>query len=286
VCGRYAAAKDTTTIVEEFSVEQVVDPAPQPSWNVAPTDTVAFVVERPVSAGAPAEAPGGSGAAEVPVAAGAQRIQRQLRAARWGLVPSWAKDPAIGNRMINARWEQAAEKPAFRAAFARRRCLIPADGYFEWYATAQAGASGKPRKQPYFIHRADGRALALAGLYEFWRPDPEADWLVTVSVLTTSSAGPLAALHDRMPVVIDPAGYGAWLDPTTAVGPDFDATLAVDLLEVYPVATTVNSVRNDGPELIEPLPAEEAQDVPGPPEFRPEGRVPAEPGDPQRPAGR
>jgi putative SOS response-associated peptidase YedK len=241
VCGRYAAAKDTATLVTEFEVEAVIDPAPQPNYNVAPTNQVAFVVERPVEA---------------------DHLQRQLRVARWGLVPSWAKDPAIGARMINARWDGAATKPAFRAAFAKRRCLIPADGYFEWYAppagaAAPAGASGaRPRKQPYFIHRTDGTDLALAGLYEFWRPDPEAEWLVTVTVLTTDSQGPLAAIHDRMPVVIDPSAYSAWLDPTKPVPPGPDARLPVELLAAYPISTAVNSVRNNGPELLAPIPPE------------------------------
>jgi putative SOS response-associated peptidase YedK len=242
VCGRYAASRDTAAIVEEFGVEQVVEPAPEPSWNVAPTDTVAFVVDRP--------------------AEDAGAIARQLRRARWGLVPSWAKDPSIGSRMINARWEQAAEKPAFRRAFAKRRCLVPADGYFEWYATSQRGPGGKPRKQPFYIHRPDGCALGLAGLYEFWRAGPEDDWLVTVTVLTTASAGPLAALHDRMPVVIDPAAYAAWLDPAEPLGPGFAGTLAVDVLTAHPVGTAVNAVRNDGPELVAPLPADGTTEVP------------------------
>lgn len=234
MCGRYAAAKDTATLVTEFEVETVVDPAPEPSYNVAPTDRVALVVDRPGEDG---------------------HVQRQLRAARWGLVPSWATDPRIGARMINARWEQAAAKPAFRAAFARRRCLLPADGYFEWYTPA-AGPAGRPRKQPYFIHRADGADLALAGLYEFWRPSPQDEWLVTVAVLTRDAVGPLAAIHARMPVVVDPAEYAAWLDPAVSVPPDVTSRLAADLLVARPVGLAVNSVRNNGPELLEPLPAE------------------------------
>lgn len=240
MCGRYAAAKDTATLVEEFQVETVVDPAPGPNYNVAPTNQVAFVLDRPVE--------------------GSAGPHRQLRVARWGLVPSWAKDPAIGARMINARWEQAAEKPAFRAAFARRRCLIPADGYFEWYAPAALPGHAKPRKQPYFIHRGDGASVGLAGLYEFWRASPEEDWLVTVTVLTTDSIGPLAAIHDRMPVLIDPSGYSRWLDPAAPVDAGFDAVLAVDLLTAHPVSTAVNSVRNNSPELLEPIPAEPAPD--------------------------
>ena len=240
MCGRYAAAKDTASLVDEFSVEAVIDPAPEANYNVAPTNTVAFVVDRAADDG---------------------HIQRQLRAARWGLVPSWAKDPSIGARMINARWENAAEKPAFRRAFAKRRCLVPADGYFEWYAPTIPGVT-KPRKQPYFIHRTDRADLALAGLYEFWRPSPQDEWLVTVTVLTTDSAGPLAAIHDRMPVVIAPDGYQRWLDPTTTVDRGFDGMLSVDLLTAYPVATTVNSVRNNGPALLEPIPVAEDLGVP------------------------
>jgi putative SOS response-associated peptidase YedK len=244
VCGRYAAAKDTATLVEEFQVETVVGGAPEPNFNVAPTNEVAFVVDRPVD--------------------GPSGVERQLRVARWGLVPSWAKDPKIGSRMINARWENAAEKPAFRSAFAKRRCLIPADGYFEWYTPVGPGvaqsAAGKPRKQPYFIHRADGGGLALAGLYEFWRPSPEEDWLVTVTVLTTDSIGPLAAIHDRMPVIIQPSGYARWLDPAARVDTGFDARIAVDVLTAYPVSTAVNSVRNNSPELLTPIAAEPAID--------------------------
>ncbi len=242
MCGRYAAAKDTATLVEEFQVETVVDPAPGPNYNVAPTNQVAFVVDRPID--------------------GSDGLERQLRVARWGLVPSWAKDPKIGSRMINARWENAAEKPAFRSAFAKRRCLIPADGYFEWYTPAvQAGvqsAAAKPRKQPYFIHRGDGAGLALAGLYEFWRPGPEEDWLVTVTVLTTDSIGPLAAIHDRMPLMIEASGYPRWLDPAVRVDTGFDARLAVDLLTAYPVSPAVNSVRNNSADLLAPIPAEPA----------------------------
>ncbi len=246
MCGRYAAAKDTATLVDEFEVDEVVDPAPVPRYNVAPTHDVPFVVTRSVD----------------------ERLQRQLRTARWGLVPSWAKDPKIGARMINARWEQAAQKPAFRAAMAKRRCVLPADGYFEWYqprggvvpaaGLARPGARPvKPRKQPFFIHRDDGRSLALAGLYEFWRPSPEEPWLVTVAVLTTQAAEPLRHIHDRMPVMLDSSALAAWLDLDTPVDPDFSGFLPAEQLIAYPVSTQVNSVANDGPRLLEPLSAQE-----------------------------
>jgi putative SOS response-associated peptidase YedK len=237
VCGRYAAAKDTATLVEEFEVDAVLDQAPGPSYNVAPTDQVAYVVDRPVE-----EAP----------------IQRQLRTARWGLVPSWAKDASGGARMINARWEQAHLKPAFRRAFATRRCLVPADGYYEWYRTTAPAGSGQPAKQPFFLHRADGRSLGLAGLYEFWRAAPDAPWLVTVAVLTGDADGALRALHDRMPVVIDPHAYDSWLDPLAEVGPGFVGLLDPALIVARPVSTAVNSVRNNGPHLLDPLPVADA----------------------------
>jgi putative SOS response-associated peptidase YedK len=235
VCGRYAAAKDTATLVEEFEIDDVVDPAPAPSYNVAPTDQVAFVVDRPHE-----DAP----------------VQRQLRLARWGLVPSWSKDAKGGARMINARWEQAQNKPAFRAAFAKRRCLIPADGYYEWYRTQAEPGSGRPAKQPFYLHRDDGRSLGLAGLYEFWREGPDAPWLVTVTVLTGDAVGGLRTLHDRMPVVIDPQAYDEWLDPTAQVGPDFPGLLDPSSIVARPVGTAVNSVRNNGAHLLDPLPVD------------------------------
>ncbi len=237
MCGRYAAARDTATLVEEFEVEAVLEPAPGPNYNVAPTDQVALVVDRQVEGGG---------------------VQRQLRTARWGLVPAWARDPSIGSRMINARWEQAAAKPAFRAAWARRRCLLPADGYFEWYTPTGAPGAPRPRKQPYFIHRADGRDLAMAGLFEFWRPDPGAPWLVTTTVLTVPAEGAMARIHDRMPLVLPEAAFGAWLDPGSADPPD--ARLRADLLQAHPVSTAVNSVRNNAPDLIEPV-APEPEDA-------------------------
>ena len=142
---------------------------------------------------------------------------------RWGLVPSWAKDPSIGNRMINARMETVAEKPAFRRAFAKRRCLLPADGYFEWYPTEELTAAGKPRKQPFFIHPKDGGVLAMAGLYEIWRDptrdedDPDAfRW--TCTVITTDAEDDLGQIHDRMPLMVERERWGQWLDPDPAAG--------------------------------------------------------------------
>jgi putative SOS response-associated peptidase YedK len=237
MCGRYAASRRPEDLVEEFEVAAPPEEVLPPHYNVAPTDTVYAVVER-----APRE-----DRSAPPV--------RQLRAVRWGLVPSWAKDPSIGSKMINARVEGVAEKPAFRKAFARRRCLLPADGYFEWYVDERG------KKQPYFIRPADGGVLAMAGLYEFWRDpskaeDDPAGWLTTCTVITTSATDDLGRIHDRMPMLIERDRYGTWLDPALE-DPDRLRSLLVPAapgrLTAYPVSTDVSSVRNDGPHLVEPV---------------------------------
>lgn len=232
----------------EFEVQRATDVVLAPDYNVAPTKEVYAVSTR--------------------TARGEDVPQRELAVARWGLVPSWAKDPKIGSRMINARWETAAEKPAFRRAFAKRRCLLPADGYYEWYTPsaddAPRGRSGKPLKQPYFIHPADDDVLAMAGLYEFWR-DPERDpedpdsWLRTVTILTTSATDDLGRIHDRMPMCVQREQWTQWLDPDLSDVPQIRSLArpaAPGWLAAYPVSTQVNSVRNNGPELLVPIPPE------------------------------
>ncbi len=195
---------------------------------------------------------------------------RQLSVMRWGLVPSWAKDPSIGNRMINARMETLAEKPSFRRAFAKRRCLLPADGYYEWYTPQGNGGpktkAGKPQKQPFFIHRTDGESLAMAGLYEWWRskdhsPDDPDGWLLSTTVITTSSSDALGRIHERMPLVVSSDNWTRWLDPDLQEIDEVQPLLVPAVathLSAYPVSTRVNNVRNNGPDLIEPLPLEEA----------------------------
>jgi putative SOS response-associated peptidase YedK len=252
MCGRYASARKRIELLEEFSVQRdaVTEPL-QPDYNVAPTKPVYAVLER-----SDARAPDVSSAdgAEQGAARPAMAT-RELRVLRWGLVPFWAKDPKIGSRMINARIETVAEKPAFRHAFAKRRCLLPADGYYEWQARPDAA------KQPVYISPRNGRPLALAGLYELWRDravasdDPDA-WLWTATVITTSAPDELGVIHDRMPMIIDPNRWADWLDPASADPADLRALLvpaAVSGLQVYPVSTQVNAVRNNGPQLIEPL---------------------------------
>ncbi len=249
MCGRYASSRKPEDLIEEFEVvDNRVQQPLEADYNVAPTKEVYAVVQRPPSRDSD----------EPP--------QRQLRTLRWGLVPSWAKDPGIGSRMINARMETVAEKPAFKRAFAVRRCLLPADGYFEWYPTSQTGKNGKPLKQPFFVRPADGGVLAMAGLYEIWR-DPTRDeqdperfrW--TCTVLTTQAEDDLGHIHDRMPLMVEAARRAAWLDPAVSSRDDLLSLLvpaAPGQLEAFPVATLVNNVRNNGPELLEPLPLEES----------------------------
>lgn len=250
MCGRYAASRDTATLIEEFHVQRPPEHDLAADYNVAPTKEVYAVVDRESTRDA-------------------QRM-RELAIVRWGLVPSWANDPRIGSRMINARVETLTEKPAYRRAVSRRRCLLPADGYYEWYQSpaphAVKGKSGKPLKQPFFIHPTDGSALALAGLYEFWKdPQAAADdpgaWLWTVTVITTSAPDDLGRIHDRMPMCVQPDQWDPWLDPEATDGAAAVALLtpaAPGWLRADPVSTEVNNVRNNGPELIVPLKAEES----------------------------
>lgn len=248
MCGRYASSRRPEDLVEEFEIDrvEVAEPLP-PDYNVAPTKQVYAVVQRPAD---PKDEQGTS--------------ERQLRTVKWGLVPFWAKDPSIGNKMINARMETVHEKPAYRRPFASRRCLLPADGYFEWYATEQMTLAGKPVKQPFFIRPADGGVLAMAGLYEVWRDPARADddperFLWSCTVITTSAEDSVGHIHDRMPLMVQRDRWAPWLDP----GVDDPETLkellvpaAPGRLEAYPVSTDVNNVRNNGPELLDALVAE------------------------------
>ncbi|MGH3344110.1 MAG: SOS response-associated peptidase [Carbonactinosporaceae bacterium] len=241
MCGRYAASRDQDALALEFEVDRVATAAgtageatapPAADYNVAPTKPVPAVLER--------------------LDPDSGRPQRQLRVLNWGLVPSWARDPSCGGRLINARVETAARKPAFRRAFAKRRCLLPADGYFEWSGRSPG------RKQPFFIRPRGGGGLSMAGLYEIWRDpgraadDPRAlRWSATV--LTTAAEQGLDHLHDRMPVLLTPDRFGAWLDPRRADPAELSELLAPaarGTLEAYPVSLAVNDVRNNGPHLI------------------------------------
>ncbi|MDL5157165.1 SOS response-associated peptidase [Actinomycetospora termitidis] len=238
MCGRYALAKDPADLAEEFDARDATDGTlDTPEYNVAPTLTIPGVVDRH-----PRDEDGTPDPAS---------LERSVRAMKWGLVPSWAKDPSVGNRMINARGESLLEKPAFRKAAASRRCLLPADGWFEWLR------DGK-QKTPYFMtFAADstfaGRSLALAGLWETWRPERGADPLVSTTVVTIDSAGPLTEIHHRMPLVLPPDRWADWLDPenddpTGLLAPSEEILAAIEMRQV---SSKVNNVRNHGAELIE-----------------------------------
>lgn len=237
MCGRYVSASDRARLLEQFHAVAVDEPELAPDYNVAPSKPVYAVLERE-HADAPAV--------------------RELRIVQWGLIPSWAKDAKIGNRLVNARLETAGQKPSFRAAYTRRRCLLPADGYYEWYTPEIP----KARKQPYFIHSPDGHPLALAGLYEIWRDptvvrDDPASLRWTCTILTTTATDDLGRIHDRAPLLVPESQFDGWLDPSLPA-PPADALIpaAPGLLRADPVATTVNNVANNGPELIKPLPPE------------------------------
>lgn len=230
MCGRYASSAGQELLADTFELDEVVE-LPPPSWNVAPTDLVPGIVERP----------------------GGQGKRRKLVALKWGLVPSWSKDPGGGARMINARVETVADKPAFRRAFASRRCLLPADGYYEWYTTEQLDRRGKPLKQPFFIRPADGGLLVMAGLYEFWKA-PDSSWLTTCTVITTTATDALGRIHDRMPMVIARESWRDWLDPDFTGDPLDLLHVPAPELEAYAVSRAVGSVANNGPDLVLPLP--------------------------------
>jgi putative SOS response-associated peptidase YedK len=247
MCGRYAASADIDDLVEEFEVDMVSERAGEeplpPDFNVAPTKQVYAVLER--------------------VSKEDEQVTRRLAQMRWGLVPSWAKDVKIGSRMINARLETAAEKPAFKRAWAARRCILPADGFYEWYQPDGDG-SRRAKKTPFFIRAREGEQLAMAGLYEFWRDHtvPEGEpgaWVVSCAVLTTTATDDVGRLHDRMPLLVPTDQRDRWLDPKTPGPSDKEIRTVLlpalpGILEAYPVSTAVNNVANNGPELIEPVP--------------------------------
>ncbi|MCW2770284.1 MAG: hypothetical protein JWR27_1717 [Aeromicrobium sp.] len=243
MCGRYATTQTASTLNQSFEIDLANSFVElEADYNMAPTKLAPVVIGRRAE-----ESPQDSPA------------QRELLTARWGLIPSWAKDPSIGSRLINARSETAAEKPSFKKAFARRRALVPADGYYEWYAGEPREGEKKPAKQPFYITPKDGSVLAMAGLYEFWK-DREADeWIISFTILTTTAEDDLGHIHERMPLFLEPDAYDAWLDPAPRSADELLGLLipaAPGRLDAVPVSTAVNNVRNNGPELIVPIPAE------------------------------
>jgi putative SOS response-associated peptidase YedK len=236
MCGRYATVRARQELLDEFRIEvdeTVTEDGKdllRPDYNVAPTRLVPAVIQR-----APKDAP--------------EESVRLLRMVRWGLVPSWAKDLSIGSRMINARVETAHEKPAFRKAWAQRRCLLPADGYFEWY-TGETEPGQKAAKQPYFLTPKDHRILPMAGLYELWK-SPEDEWVWTCTILTTDATDEFGHLHDRTPMTV--TDRDAWLDPAVKDPRELLVPAMAAGLEAFPVSKAVGNVKNSGPELIKPL---------------------------------
>ncbi|MHB8897663.1 MAG: SOS response-associated peptidase [Thermoguttaceae bacterium] len=223
MCGRFTLKTPVSALAQQFGA--IADIVFKPRFNIAPSQPIAVVRVRPES---------------VPP-------RPEIVPLRWGLVPGWAKDPSMGNRMINARSESAAEKPAFRAAFRRRRCLVPADGFFEWQRR------GKMR-QPYYIGRADERPFAMAGLWESWE-GPDHSSVETCTILTTEANGLLEPIHDRMPVILHDEACGEWLGSEPS-DPGRLARLLVPfdagLMKLHPVSSYVNRPENEGPECIAP----------------------------------
>jgi putative SOS response-associated peptidase YedK len=217
MCGRYSLTTPVEALRSLFHFEQ--RPNLGPRYNIAPTQDAPVVIED---------------------------NGRRLVTMRWGLVPFFAKDPGIGNRLINARSETAARLPAFRAAFRRRRCLVPADGFYEWRKDGKT-------KQPFRIVRKDHGPFAMAGLWERWDRDGGEGELLSFTILTTDANALVAPLHDRMPVILPEAGHAAWLDPAEDAAPLL-VPHAGDDLEAYPVARHVGNPRHDDPTCIEPLP--------------------------------
>jgi putative SOS response-associated peptidase YedK len=241
MCGRYATTQTSATLHQAFEIgvaNSFVEL--EADYNVAPTKLAPIVIGREAE---DASAP--------PV--------RELLTGRWGLVPSWAKDPSIGSRLINARSETVAEKPAFKKAFQRRRALVPADGYYEWYTGEPREGEKKPAKQPFYITPKDGSVLAMAGLYEFWKDRATDEWVISYTILTTTAEDDLGHVHDRMPMFLEPDAYDSWLDPAQQRPADLLDLLvpaAPGRLDAFPVSTAVNNVRNNGPELILPVDAQ------------------------------
>ena len=225
MCGRYSLQTPADILVGHFQLKKA--PLLNPRYNIAPAQPIAIVRLLTLQTG------------------------REMELVRWGLIPSWAKDPGIGNRMINARAETVSEKPAFREAFARSRCLIPADGYYEWQRQGRLGQ----RKQPFYIRMRDERAFAFAGLWERWRgPDDKA--VETCAILTTEPNAALKEIHDRMPVILDPQDYEQWLDPYIRQAELLQPLLRPyrdDELTAYAVSLRVNDPTHDDAACIAPL---------------------------------
>ncbi|MFN8641101.1 MAG: SOS response-associated peptidase [Candidatus Binatia bacterium] len=223
MCGRFALTSSGPRLRERFALAAAPEDL-APRWNIAPSQEVLVIPNR---------------------------AERRLRPARWGLVPHWATDPAIGHRMINARAESLAQRPAFRVPLERQRCVVPADGFYEWRRRGRS-------KQPFHLRARDGAPLAFAGLWDVWRA-PDGGRLASCTVVTVPANGVVAAIHERMPAILSPAGLDAWLTPAAAPPAALLPWLTPcpdDWLEAYPVSPWVNTPDHDGPECLAPVPGE------------------------------
>jgi putative SOS response-associated peptidase YedK len=238
MCGRFVSVSSTQLLVDRFGVQETAVTEHEPDYNVTPRATVPVVRVRSRD----------------------EHRTRVLSMVRWGLVPSWADSPRVGDKLINARAETVAAKPAFQAAFRRRRCIVPADAFYEWKRGRAGTSTRRPPRQPFLIHRRDGEPMAFAGLWEIWRDPGVTDsdapdaWLRTCSIITTEANGVLAPIHDRMPVVLGEDLWDAWLDPGAADLGSLRSLLRPapdEWFEAYPVSTRVNAPANNDAHLLE-----------------------------------
>jgi len=229
MCGRYVSASSPGEIASYFGATTVAETLTEANYNVAPTSSVPVVTQRPEQ-------------------------ERTLDLMRWGLIPFWAKSASIGAKMINARVETVTEKSAFRNAIKKHRCIIPADAFYEWTAVVDPTAK-KPRKQPWCIQRTDGAPFAFAGMFESWKdPDGDGSRLWSCSIITGPANPAMEPIHDRMPIMIPPSQWDAWLDPD-----DHDAAALVasiqsppaELFSIHAVSPAVNNFRSSGLQLME-----------------------------------
>ena len=221
MCGRFTLSQSAEAIASVFQLNQV--PTIEPRYNIAPTQPVATVLQTSAH-------------------------ERQFQLLRWGLIPTWAKDATMGSRLINARAETVAEKPSFRSAFRHRRCLVIADGFYEW--RRQDG-----KKQPFYFRMQNQQPFAFAGLWEHWQ-DPKGEAIDSCTILTTEANELLQQIHERMPVILNPKDYELWLDPTVQKLEQLQQLLqpySSTAMTSYPVSTKVNKPTNDTPELINSL---------------------------------
>jgi len=240
MCGRFAVTTDPALLAEKIkAIDEATDASNAPNYNVAPTNTIATVVTRHSE---PDDDP-----------------TRRVRLMRWGLIPPWVKagrDGAPDNKgplLINARSDKVASSPAFRGSAKSKRCLVPMDGWYEWRANHDSAAGKKTAKTPFFLHRSDGDTLFMAGLWSVWKPAKDAAPLLSCTIITTDAVGELAEIHDRMPLILAEPDWDAWLNPDAPLDPELLAQPPdVGGIELRQVSTLVNSIRNNGPELLEP----------------------------------